>query len=91
MPEESRQTREDRVFAISVGEQRLVGRYRPGDAESGIAPQQAAIVLGRVIGAHLVDDFLQKMFRTICWTLVTIIFLLHSIVVLQLNGAITKS
>ena len=41
--------------------------------------------------AHLVDDFLQKMFRTICWTLVTIIFLLHSVVVLELNGAITKS
>lgn len=41
--------------------------------------------------AHLVDDFSQKMFRIICRTLVTIIFLLHSVVVSQLNGAITKS
>jgi len=39
MPEESRQVGQDRVFAISIGEQRLVGRYRPGDAESRIAPQ----------------------------------------------------
>src|SRR5271169_3359224 len=54
--EKSRQTREDRVFAISIGEQRFVGRYRPGDAESRIAPQQAAIVLGRIIGVHLIND-----------------------------------
>ena len=35
---------------------RFVGRHRPGDAESGIAPQEAAIVLGRIVSAHLVNE-----------------------------------
>src|ERR1700746_3235796 len=56
MPEESRQVGQDRVFAIFIGQQRLVGRYRPGNTESRIAPQQPAIVLGRIIGVHLVND-----------------------------------
>ena len=41
---------------IFVGDQSLVGGYRPVDAERGVAPQKAPIVLGRIIGAHLVYD-----------------------------------
>jgi hypothetical protein len=31
------------VLPIFLGDQRFIGRHRPSDAESGIAPQQAAI------------------------------------------------
>ena len=34
---------------------RFVGRHRPGDAESGIAPQEAAIVLGRVVSINFIN------------------------------------
>jgi hypothetical protein len=54
--EKSRQVGQDRVFAVFVGDQRFIPRNRPGDAERGIAPQEAAIMLGRIVGAHLVDN-----------------------------------
>src|SRR6266478_9655416 len=44
------------MFPIAVGHQRPVSRYRPGDAERGIAPQKPTIVLGRIIAAYFVDD-----------------------------------
>ena len=65
MSEMPRQTSQDWVFPILVRHQRFVGRYRPGDAESGIAPQEAAIVLGRIVGAHLVDDLGIRLERAI--------------------------
>src|SRR6266849_6117217 len=43
------------MLPILVRDQRFSTRYRPGDAESGVAPQQAAIVLRRIIGAHSIN------------------------------------
>src|SRR6516225_3258700 len=65
IPKKSWHTRQDRMFPILVGRQHFVRRYRPGDAESGIAPQEAAIVLGRIVGAHLVDDLGIRLERAI--------------------------
>ena len=51
--------------AISVRDQRFVLRHRPGDAESGVAPHEAAIVLMRVIGTYFVNDFGIRLQRAI--------------------------
>ena len=41
--------------AIFVRDQYFLLRHRPGDAESGIAPQEAAIVLGRVVSINFIN------------------------------------
>jgi hypothetical protein len=44
------------VLANFVRDQRFFSGSRPTDPEQGIAPQHTAIVLGRLIGAYLVND-----------------------------------
>ena len=53
------------MFSVLVGGQSLVGGYRPVDAKRGIAPQKAPIVLWRVIGAHLIEDFRIRLERAV--------------------------
>ena len=52
----SRSARQNWARPIFVGHQRLVDRHWPRDVESGIVPQQAAMLLVLIMGAYLVDD-----------------------------------
>jgi hypothetical protein len=50
----SRQMRQNEMCPIAVRDQRFVCRHRPGNAESGVAPEEDPIVLGRVIGTYFI-------------------------------------
>src|SRR5438477_10536977 len=54
--EMARQFREHRLPAILVRQQRFFLLDRPSDGERGIVPPKPAVVLGRIIAVHLVDD-----------------------------------